>query len=531
MKENFLDALKEIDNYTFTENGAVALNSTQNYLLDAFGQLGAMRNSLVETIIDVFSKAFILDRKNAMRLLFYMRDIRGGQGQRRVFRICLRWLANNYPDYVKNNLDNILFFGRGDDYLCLFDTPVELDMVKCVGKILLEDHEAVKNGNYPSMLAKWMPSANASSKETKYYAHKFISIFKISEKEYRQELSMLRKSIGIVETLMSQDKWEEIQFDKLPSRASLIYTDAFIRHEQERYLNYLKSLADGEAKVNANALFPVDIIHKVFKDFDMYYNINSSNKLSKRYLYDAMWKALPNYFGDSEETGICVVDVSGSMDGTPMEVAISLGMYCADKAKGPFKDHFITFSSQPKLQKIVGNDIVEKVQGLRNADWEMNTNLEAVFNLILRTALSNNMKQEDLPSKLYIISDMQFDDATNPNNNNSYGYWSKPARKEKPKAFMQTMKERFDKAGYRLPSIVYWNVRESDCGMFQQKFDGEDCCMVSGYSPSLFRDVINGTQFVEETNEQGEKVVREKLDPITIMMTALNNERYDRVWA
>lgn len=530
MKENFLDALREIDNYTLTENGAVALNSTQNYLLDAFGQLGAMRDSFVETIINVFSKAFISDRKNAMKLLFYMRDIRGGQGQRRVFRVCLRWLANNYPDYVKNNLDNILFFGRGDDYLCLFDTPVELDMVKCVGKILLEDHEAVKKGNYPSMLAKWMPSANASSRETKYYAHKFISIFKVSEKEYRQELAMLRKSIGIVETLMSQDKWEEIKFDKLPSRASLIYTDAFIRHEQERYLDYLKSLADGQTKVNAAALFPVDIVHKVMSDF----NYRGEGSLSKRILYDAMWKALPNYFGDTEETGLCVVDVSGSMSGTPMEVAISLGLYCADKAKGPFKDHFITFSSSPKLQHIFGDDIVQKVRGMEQAGCDMNTNIERVFELILKTAIRANLPQEDLPSKLYIISDMQWDEcviddvSTKVTSDYSWRTRLTPCNAE---TFMQTMKIRYEAAGYKMPNIVYWNVRESECGMFQQTAGDSNCCMVSGYSPSLFRDILAGTEYVEEVNEKGESIIKEKLDPITIMMTALNNERYDRVWA
>lgn len=521
MQRDFLNALKEIDNFTTTENGAITLKSTQNALLDAFGSLGAMKDSAPNDIMDTFSKAFFYNKELAMRLLFYIRDVRGGQGMRRVFRICLRWLAINYPELVVKNLDNVLFFGRGDDYLCLFDTPVEQKMVECVRNTLEEDIDVYNAGGYPSMLAKWMPSENTSSAITRKYAKKFMKALGLSAKVYRKLLSKLRQRIGIVETLMSQNRWEEIQFDKLPSKASLIYTDAFVRHEQDRYIQYLKNLAKGNAKVNAGALFPVDIIHKVFKDFDMYSNTNSSNKLSKRYLYDAMWKALPNYFGDSEETGLCVVDTSGSMEGTPMEVAISLGMYCADKAKGPFKDHFITFSSQPKLQKIVGKDIVEKVQGMHSAGWGYNTNLEAVFDLILKTAIYNKLPQEDLPSKLYIISDMQFDSAT--------GVYDWRCGKYETHTFMWSMEEKFRRAGYSLPNIVYWNVRQSDCGMFQDTFQGKNCCMVSGYSPSLFRDVIAGTEYVETVNEDGKKVVEEKLDPITIMMTALNNERYDRV--
>lgn len=538
MREDFLSVLKEIDNFTTTENGAIALKSTKNYLLDAFGSLGAMRDCSVESIIDKFSKAFFYDKKNATRLLFYMRDVRGGQGQRRVFRICLRWLANNYPEYVINNMDNILFFGRGDDYLCLFDTPVEDEMVKGVAKILLEDKKAVENGNYPSMLAKWLPSRNASSYETKYYANKFIERLHVTEKEWRVLLSRLRKSIGIVETLMSQQKWEEIKFDKLPSRASMAYTDAFIRHQQERYTQYLKDLANNETTVNAGALFPVDIVHKVYDKFGCgYYSTNTKSNLGARILYDAMWKALPNYFGDTEETGICVVDTSGSMYGTPMEVAVSLGLYCADKAKGPFKDHFITFSAKPRLQKIVGEDVVEKIHSLDGTAWDMNTNIEAVFELILTTAVSAHLPQEDLPSKLYIISDMQWDYCVVDNDKysraelNSIPYYARDAHRCKPETFMTKMEKRFEEAGYKMPNIVYWNVRESECGMFQKTAGDTNCCMVSGYSASLFRDIIAGTEHIEEMNDKGEKVVREKLDPLTVMMKTLGNERYDVVWA
>ena len=518
MTEMFLNAVKDLNNYTETENGAVALSSTKSAVLDAFGSLAAMKDSPVEDILRTYAKAFNEDKELAMRLLFYVRDIRGGQGMRRVFRTIVANMAYTQKDLIVKNLDNFLFFGRGDDVLCLLDTPAKQDVIKWIAKVLNEDIKA----QYPSLLAKWLPSENASNPDTIRYAREIIKELHISPRKYRKILSKLRSRIGVVETLMSQNKWDEIDFEKLPSRASMIYTDAFMRHVEENYIDYLKRLADGDAKVNAGALFPVDIIHKVAEKTGTW---KSTITLRDKYLLTAMWNALPNYFGDSEETGLCVVDTSGSMYGTPLEVAVSLGMYCADKAKGPFHNHFITFSSRPKLQEVVGSTIDEKYRNLIRADWEMNTNLEAVFDLILNAALANNLPQSDMPSKLYIISDMQFDDARTPH---GWGY-----RYEKPRTFMQNMKEKYADAGYTMPAIVYWNVRASHCGMFQETFEGENCAMVSGYSPSLFKSVIEGTEWVEETitTATGEKktVVKQKIDPMEVMRKTLMNERYNRV--
>lgn len=521
MKSDFLTQLKEADNFTFTENGAVALKSTGNSMVDAFGSLGAMKDCEPNDILRIFYKAFAEDRSLAMKLLFYIRDIRGGQGMRRVFRIIARSLANSYPDLVVKNLDNFLFFGRGDDVLCLIDTPVEEEVIRWIGDVLQCDMINLEDkGVYPTLLAKWLPSENASSIEGKYLARKIAKGLGMTPREYRKTLSKLRQKIGIVESMMSQGKWESIDFEKLPAKASMIYSDAFMRHVEDNYVNYLKALANGDAKVNAASLFPVDIIHKVYEN-----RWNGSRSLKDKYLLSAMWNALPDYFSNEEETGLCVVDTSGSMSGIPIEVALSLGIYCADKAKGPFHNHFINFSQKPTLQELKGNDICEKVDNLDYNNWDGNTNIEAVFDLILSTAIANHTPQEDLPSKLYIISDMQFDEARG-----SYNYeW----RKSKPKTFMQEMKQKYANAGYTLPAIVYWNVRESDCGMFQETFEGENCCMVSGYSSSLFKSVIEGTEYEEEVvvTEKGENkvVTKQKIDPVNVMLTTLNNERYDRV--
>ena len=517
---DFLKNLKEMDNFTFTENGAVALKSTGNSVLDAFGRLSAMQFEDDETILTTFYKAFAEDKELAMRLLFYVRDIRGGQGMRRVFRVIARNMAFTCPDLMIKNLDNFLFFGRGDDVLCLLDTPIEKDVINWIEKVLEEDIDAVKKDEFPSLLAKWLPSINTSSKEARYLGRKIAKGLGISEKEYRKMLSKLRAKIGIVESLMSQNKWDKIDFEKLPAKAAMIYSDAFMRHVEDNYIDYLKKLSSGDAKVNSASLFPVDIIHKLR-------TFGRQIKLKDKYLLDAMWNALPNYFEGLEETGICCVDTSGSMSGLPIEVSTSLGIYCADKCRGPFKNHYISFSERPQLIELKGDNISDKLLSMPCFN-PANTNLEAVFDLILNTAIANNTPQEDLPSKLYIISDMQFDEARG----EGYRAWYDKTPKH-PKTFMQSMKEKYADAGYALPAIVYWNVRDSECGMFQETFEGENCAMVSGYSPSLFKSVIDGTEIeVEEVvTESGEvkKVEKQKIDPMVVMKTTLMNERYNRV--
>lgn len=519
----FLKALKSENNYTKTKNGAVAYKSTMNACLDAFGSLGAMRFSSDEDIVRVFSKAFAENRALATKMLFYMRDIRGGQGARKVFRVIIKWLAETAPQYVINNLDNFLEYGRGDDVICLLDTSVKNDVVAWAYNHLRVDWVAYKEGKSCSLLAKWMPSENTSSKETRAAARVFINGFNWKPAQYRKVLTTLRKYLKVVEQKMSAREWTKIEYGAVPAKAAINYADAFVKHDEAGYIKYLKDVAVGNAKVNAASLFPVDIVHQAMEK-------GYGAQMKDRILLDAMWNALPNYCADHEETGICVVDTSGSMRGLPMEVAISLGMYCGDKCRGPFAGHFITFSENPALQSIEGADIIEKVNNLRRADWEMNTDLEKVFDLILRTGKQNHVADEDMPKKLYIISDMQFDVARS----SGYAYgWSWPHTTD-TQPFMQTMRAKYEAAGYTMPIIVYWNVRQSDCGMFQSTFEGEQCCMVSGYSASLFKSIIEGTTYEEvvKVDSKGNvtKTLKEVVDPMTVMLTTLGGERYAKVW-
>jgi len=527
---SFLEDLKDEANYTTTENGATALNSTMNACLDAFGSLGAMKDSDINDIIRTFKHAFAEDRATAMKILFYMRDVRGGQGMRRVFRTITTWLADNYPEYVTNNLMNFAEFGRWDDLFCLFDTGVRGKVLAFIKDQILTDIVNWYDNKPISLLAKWLPSENASSANTAIKAKVIREYLGWSPKSYRKTLSKLRAYLDVVEVKMSANEWNKIDYNKVPGKASLNYSNAFAKHDEDRYINYLCN-ADN---LHANALFPVDIIHKVLGLGTCWMSGYFRNRVEKvpkkdRILLDKMWKSLPNYFGDSEETGLCMVDTSGSMGGLPVEVALSLGIYCADKCKGPFKNHFLTFNYKPELVELVGSDIVEKVSNISciNAG---NTDIESAFDLILKTAVEHNTKPEDMPKKLYIISDMQFDEARGDRNGDWYLYQRYHGANKPSQTFMASMREKFEMFGYTLPAIVYWNVRESKCGMFQEKFDGEDCAMVSGYSASLFKSILEGTTYEETVDENGAVTVKEKLDPMAVMLNTLNKPRYEVVW-
>lgn len=524
----FFNEMKNTNNWTSTENGAGAYKSTLNSCLDMFGSFGGMRQSSESMVISTFRSAFVEYPDFAVKMLFYFRDIRGGQGTRRQFRIAIKWLATRAPEYVVNNLDNFLEYGRGDDFLCLLDTPVKADVADFLYKQLREDCRAMKEGKPCSLLAKWLPSVNCSSAQTKKYAGMLYRAWGWTPRQYRKVLSQVRGYLKVVEQKMSAKQWTDIKYDEVPSKAAMLYSEAFYRHDENGYADYLLKVANGDAKVNAGALYPYDIVHKIM-------NGGRSFSTKDKILYDALWKRLPNYCADDLETGICVVDTSGSMSGTPMEVAISLGMYCADKCRGPFAGKFITFSARPQLQEVKGADIIEKVRNMQYADWEGSTNLEAVFDLMLCTAIQNKTPKVDMPQKLYIISDMQFNEARGVGRYYSgYGYCGCM----NTKTFMQAMKQKYIAAGYDMPTIVYWNVRASQCGMFQQTFGGENCCMVSGYSPSLFKAIIEGTTYEEETMtavaDDGivtqEQTLKAVVDPMTVMKTAVNAERYDRVW-
>ena len=496
MSDKFLSGMKKQLNFTVTENGAVTHKTTGSNIIDLFGCIGALRSRSESDIIKLFVKAFDEDALIATKMLFYARDIRGGLGERRTFRIIFKWLAYKYPEIVKLNLDNVVEFGRYDDLFVLFDTPVEDDMIKFVDKQLSEDIEQ----QYPSLLAKWMPSENASSQETKKFAKYFMRAFNMSPKKYRLTLTRLRKKLNIVEKLISSGEWSKVDYSKVPSKAAMQYRNAFMRHDEDRYRSFLNALSDEDkvVKVNATTLFPYDIMAKIIQEFSWGYSNSSRHNKPLQDLYNAQWDALPNYLGDDYDDSLCMIDTSGSMSGQPIYSALALGIYAAQYNKGRFSNYFMTFSHTPELRELQGDDICEIVANIDSINVN-NTNIEAAFDLILDTAIEENLSQEELPKRLIIITDLEFDQAK--------GY-NCSLNKE---TLFETIKKKFKRAGYEMPKLVFWNVdaRNTQYPMVEQY----GIQFVSGHSQAIFEAVVKG----------------EYLSPLELVLSVLNKERYDSV--
>lgn len=481
MNNNLIDSLKRQTNTIETENGAVAYNSTLSKVYDMFAFGGAYRTRDDDDCILLFKNALEENETLAMKCLFYIRDIRGGQGERRFFRVCFHWLAKNYEEIARRNLENLAEYGRWDDLYCLIDTPLEAEMFAFIRKQLNADLDSLNLDNAGvSLLAKWLKSENASSFETKILANKTRQYLKLSHKDYRKLLSMLRTRINIVEKLMSENRWNEIEFDKIPSKAGLIYRNAFAHKEiiAEKYADFMASKT---TKVNASSLYPYEIVNKVTK------KINWSGSVSitetERETLNKYWDNQKDYLQGKKCKAMCIVDTSGSMDSSygtsvaPIDVAISLGMYCGERIGEPFNNHFISFSSKPKLIEIEGTDFVDKVRRIYNQNLCENTDLKAVFDLFKRLIENGEIERDELPDTLIVISDMEID---------RMSYWRS---KNQVNSEMEMLRKNWANSGLKLPNLVYWNV----CARNNTILDGnENTTYVSGCSPVIFESVLTG---------------------------------------
>lgn len=469
---SFLQTMKSNANYTLTENGAITHKTTGSKVYDMFAEGGAYRNRTKEDKITLFSQAFKEDYKLALKCLFYLRDVRGGQGEREFFRTCFHWLCNEYPEVADRNMIHVSEYGRWDDLIyAVYGTKLHYNMIEIIKAQLKLDLDS----KTPSLLAKWMPSENTSSRTTREVAAELRKGLGMTSKQYRKALSKLRARIKVVEGLMSANRWEEIEFDKIPSRAGIIYRNAFARRDliAKKYENFAKSK---DTKVNASALYPYDIAHKAMSYEMRYKNYEDT----QRVMLQKYWENLPDYYNGKQENGIAVVDVSGSMSGQPMEVAISLGAYIAERGHGPFANHFITFSEHPDLVEFVGVDITDKIQRAEQADWGYNTDIESVFKLLLRTAKSKNTRREDMPERLYILSDMEFDRGMN----------QRGASQNQINTLLEDIAQDWKEEGYELPQLIFWNLdaRQDNIPMLK----GGRFAYLSGFSPVMLKQILSG---------------------------------------
>ena len=481
-----MNGLQNAMNFTNTENGALAHKTTNSAVYDMFALGGAYRSRSDADVALLFKNAYEEDKNLALKCLFYLRDVRGGQGERRFFRICFNWLAKNYPNDARKIYTLLPEYGRYDD-MWYSTTGTELWRNTIA---FIEDQLALDlDSRTPSLLAKWLPSENTSSYETRQMAKKIRKALNLSSKQYRKQLSTLRERIKVVETLMSENRWDEIEFDKIPSKAGIIYKNAFARRDMiaQKYENFIKS---EKTKVNAKTLFPYEIVAQATKKFNYWGNTSLSNL--ERETIEKYWNNLPNYLTNLNKSMLAVVDTSGSMTGceasAPINVAIALGIYAGERANGAFKNHYISFASRPQLIKIEGIDFVDKVERIYKTNLCDNTNLCGVFDLLKNIALSTPGAAADLPDTIVVISDMEIDSGAQGyswRSNDSFHSWTKANASTE----MENIRQDWARYGLKLPKLVYWNVDARNNTILDS---GDNVSFVSGCSPVIFEQICKG---------------------------------------
>lgn len=491
-----LEFLKKQANLTHTENGAVTHRSTNSHCLDLFATVGALRHAEDAEVISRFLRAYTEDPDMAMKCLFYARDVRGGLGERRVFRTILTWLAENHPASVLKNMDFVAEYGRFDDVLCLMGTNCEEVLMRYIKKQLKLDLDALEQGESVSLLAKWLPSVNASNAETVRCAMRIAKSLGMTDAQYRKTLVQLRAKIRIIENNLREHDYT-FDYAQQPSKAMFKYRKAFARNDHERYSEFLHKVERGEVTMHTDTLLPYELVDPyLYKNG--YWSTDNNFMLpiteDEAKTLNTTWAALPDF--TNGENALVVVDTSASMycvqNPTPASVALSLGLYFAERNTGAFANHFIEFSDDPQLIEIKGRTFVDRLRYIASFCQVASTNLESVFDLILDAAVRNHVPQKELPSTLYIISDMEFNccvrnaDMTN----------------------FENAKKKFAAHGYELPNIVFWNVASRNA---QQPvtMNEQGVALVSGSSPRIFSMISTGT-----------------LSPYAFMLEVLGSERY-----
>lgn len=491
---NFANAIKNETKWTRTENGAVALKTTDDALLDYFGTVGALRTADENRITSIFEASYQARPLETIKTTFYARDIRGdeevqGLGERRVFRILLKYCALYHPEAIRPNLDLIGVYGRYDDLYELVGTPLEKEMWTAMKKQFEEDLENMAKGNAISLLAKWIKTADASSPKTRALGKLTAQKLGYDVYNFKRIVRAMRKQIGIVEALMSTGRWDEIKYSEVPSRAMLIYRNAFKKHDEERFSQFAQKAVTGEEKINSGTLYPYDLIEKgIQSSWDWRWSLTGT----ENNIVQAQWDQLPNYV-EPGTNAIVMADTSGSMSGRPIMTALGLAIYFAQRNTGAYHNLYMTFSSCPKYQEIKGKTLAQIFSHLNYHGWQMNTDCEAAFNLILDTAVKNHVEPSEMPKSLIIISDMEFDYCGN-------RQWT----------FYDKMKAKFARYGYEIPTIVFWNV-ESRNDVFHADKNRKGVILVSGQSAGTFKNLIGAIG----------------MSPMDYMYGILNSKRYE----
>ena len=437
-------------NYTTTTNGAITNQTSGKECLDLFQRIGNMRYSDRLDILEDFDKAYQEDKELATQVLFWARAARIGSGERKTFHTILSELGKTSPDFIADNVKTIAELGYWKDLLPYFH----------IKEVIITFAQAIKDGD--RLACKWAPRKCPQLRNELGYTNK----------EYRK---WLKKHSETVEQKMSAQQWSDIKYSSVPGSAMRRYSSSFDKQDNQRFVDWKN---DKTTKASVSATYP----HQVLECDDSA-------------LADKMWESLPDLLSESEENILPMIDVSGSMFGQPLAVAMSLGMYLSERTKGEFKDLFLTFSENPELVRLKGDSVVERLNNIQQADWGMNTDFEKAYQHILRVAKKHNVVPDSMPTMLLVLSDMQFDESQ--------------GRNGEMKTHYSWMADEYEEAGYKLPKIVFWNL-DAHFGTPARCSD-DSVAMVSGFSPSIMKAVLNAEEF----------------NPISVMMEALKDIEID----
>lgn len=478
-------SLKDLlQNLTKTTNGAGAYKTTTNYVVDLFGKAGAVRNLEVEDVKELVRNAMKENCEQTLKLVFYFGDIREGMGERRFFQIAINLLAIEYTELMKLNLHLIPYYNRWDSIYSLIDTPLEADVFNMASKQFKEDLECEK----PSLLAKWMFTTNDTSELSRALAFRTYKYFGFkSTIKYNQAVRKNRKKLNLIETKLCNKDYENIRMEEIPTKAQKVYSDALIKHIPEKVSEYYSKLSKGEIVRETKTLFPYEIV-----------------RIADATQKDALWKSLPNMFEENHENILPIIDTSGSMWGvisknssvTCLDVAIGLGIYLAERNNGYFKDFWVNFSDNPNFYTLKGETLSEKINSLDYKNWMTTTNLVAVFDLLLDTAKRNGVSKEEMPTKIFIVSDMQFN-----------------CIKDYSSTVFDYIDDSYKKAGYTRPTLVFWQVNGT-LDNVPITIDSHNTMLVSGFSQNLLPYVLGDSS---------------KWSPMIPVLNIVEDERYSLV--
>ena len=494
------EALQGETNYSLTENGALAYKDSGKKLVNLNYAVSNMRKMHSDDILKLFRKAFYEDKELALKFLFYLGDIREGLGERRAFRIILRYLATEEPEILRKLIPYIAEYNRFDSILELLNTSLHEDLINYIREQLAEDGRGMHEGKSISLMAKWLPRTDCTNQQRRKIARQLALELPLerpdNEKKhvlyqlYNKQLTQKRDYLDVIERKTSQNKWGEIDYNTVPSKANLKYSTAFFRHDEERRTKFLDEVKKGIAKINAGVLYPYDIVreynnrpHGVQTDLEM------------------LWENLNNVLPQTETNLLVVCDGSASMtwnksSGSLMAstIAQSLAIYCAERIKGQFCNTFITFSQNPRIINLNGENLYENLKIIDDYTECSNTDIYKTFKLILNAAINHSMPQEDMPDTILILSDMQFD---------SMADFSKPLFKK--------IQQEFADAGYRLPKVVFWNL----CGANDTlPVTGNEYGfgLVSGFSVNILKAIL-----------------QDEIDPYMMLVNVLRGKRYEPI--